>query len=106
MAFSCQVLPAASICCSCAAARRPGSFSGTVDWLKRLFDLGFIGFVVNVSVFLAVSLLTKPLDKRHVAEFQSLMESESASLTPPLPGRRFHRATADSRDCRRRSEGQ
>jgi SSS family solute:Na+ symporter len=102
MAFSCQVLPVtidmlfvrkgtkigaicgltaglATVLCFTPAPslllghHLPETFTDLTGLLKRLFDLGFIGFVVNAIVFAAVSALTKPLPRKHVRQFAGLM---------------------------------
>lgn len=106
MAFSCQVLPltldmlflrkgtrAGAICGTAAGiltvlcftpapslllgGHLPDSLADSTGWLKRLFDIGFIGFVVNVTVFAAVSAFTQRLSPDRVAEFVRLMSSDS-----------------------------
>jgi len=54
----------------------PESFTDATGWLKRLFDLGFIGFVVNTVVFVVVSRFTRPLPLEHRQEFARLMAPE------------------------------
>jgi SSS family solute:Na+ symporter len=105
MAFSCQVLPltidmlfvrrgtkAGAICGLIAGLATvfcftpapglllgnhlPVEFTDSVDWLKRLLDLGFIGFAVNVVVFVVVSALTRPLAPDRVQKFARLMDTE------------------------------
>jgi Na+/proline symporter len=103
MAFSCQVLPvtidmlfvrrgtkAGAICGMAAGlvtvlcftpapqlllgSHLPVAFDDSVNWLKRLFDLGFIGFAVNAVVFIGVSAFTQPLAAERVREFATLMD--------------------------------
>jgi Na+/proline symporter len=52
----------------------------TMARLSKLFDTGFIGFVVNVIVFAAVSAFTSRLPKEHVEAFvRDLTESEDSN---------------------------
>ena len=38
--------------------------------LKKIFDIGFCGFVVNLLVMIVVSRFTQPLDPERVARFR------------------------------------
>ena len=107
MAFSCQVLPLAidsmflhkgtrtgAICGISAGLltvllftplpgiimgqHLPTDFESSTKDLKRLFDIGGIGFMVNVASFTLVSLMTKKLDSDHVQEFKLQMQGKSA----------------------------
>jgi len=49
------------------------SVVSTVDYLKKLFDIGFCGFVVNAAVFVLVSAFTKKPDRKRVSEFARIM---------------------------------
>ena len=104
MAFSCQVLPvtidmlfirkgtkAGAVCGMFAGLltvmfftpapsiilgqNLPAAFSDSVTWLKHLFDIGCIGFMVNMAVFILVSAVTKPLDPKKVEEAAALMKN-------------------------------
>ena len=108
MAFSCQVLPLAIDVLFLHKGTRVGAICGisagliTVMFftplpdvllgkqlveniapattaLKRLLDIGAIGFVVNVTVFIVVSLFTKRLDPERIREFRGLMRVDNAS---------------------------
>lgn len=51
--------------------------SGIADgaaYFKKLFDIGFCGFVVNLPVFVLVSLFTKKPNPERVAEFKHIMK--------------------------------
>jgi Na+/proline symporter len=52
-----------------------GNVADTATWLKRLFDIGFCGLVVNTAVFAVVSLFSRKPDPDRVAEFKRLMEN-------------------------------
>lgn len=106
MAFSCQVLPvtldmlfvrrgtrAGAICGMIAGLMvvllftpAPGLLfgkdlgdqaAGAADYLKRLFDIGFCGFAVNVAVFALVSTVTRRPDPERVAEMVRIMQRDS-----------------------------
>ncbi len=106
MAFSCQVLPvtidmlfirrgtrAGAICGMVAGLMvvllftpAPGLLFGqgvgedvasAADYLKRLFDIGFCGFAVNVAVFVLVSAVTRRPDSKRVAEMARIMQKDS-----------------------------
>jgi len=102
MAFSCQMLPVALDVLFIRKGTRAGAVAGMAAGLvvvmlftplpsmlmgntgaaiadmaahlKRLFDIGFCGFVVNGAVFVAVSALTRRPDPARVQEFARLME--------------------------------
>lgn len=102
MAFSCQVLPLALDVLFIRKGTRAGAVAGmavgllvvmmftplpsmllgatgitiadTAAHLKRLFDIGFCGFVVNAAVFVIVSAVTRRPDPAHVSEFARLMK--------------------------------
>jgi SSS family solute:Na+ symporter len=103
IAFSCQVLPATIDVLFIRRGTRTGAIAGmvaglvtvlcftpaanlllgagepiadAVGFLKRLFDIGFCGFVVNAAVFAAVSLITKSPDPRRSVEFAQIMDAE------------------------------
>ena len=48
--------------------------AGRADYFKKLFDIGFCGFMVNVPVFILVSMFTKKPDPERVAEFKEIMK--------------------------------
>ncbi|MDC0936963.1 sodium:solute symporter family protein [Pirellulales bacterium] len=106
MAFSCQVLPlaidamflhkgtrAGAICGISAGLvtilcftplpgvvlgeHLPGVYDSSTRQLKQLFDIGAIGFSVNVAFFVVVSLITRKLDPGRIQEFRSLMQADS-----------------------------
>jgi len=54
----------------------PHEVDGTMSF-KQLFDIGGIGFVVNVALFALVGSVTTRLDRAHVEKFKALMRSES-----------------------------
>ena len=105
MAFSCQVLPVTLDILFVRRGTRAGAIAGMMagllvvlmftplpnlllgegigDWagdkagyLKRLFDIGFCGFVVNTVVFASVSLVTRRPDARRTAEFAQFMREK------------------------------
>jgi SSS family solute:Na+ symporter len=106
MAFSCQVLPLAidtmflhkgtraGAICGLAAGlltvlcftpapqlllgeHLPASVGEGATQLKSLLDIGCIGCIVNVFVFVLVSCLTKRLDPQHIQDFRSLMRGDT-----------------------------
>jgi len=44
-------------------------------YFKRLFDIGFCGFIVNLPVFIIVSMFTKKPKAERIAEFKQIIES-------------------------------
>ena len=58
----------------------------TVATLRRLFDVGFCGFVVNTGVFVVVSLFTRKPDPSRVAEFAAIMSGRSDSTGTSTDG--------------------
>ena len=58
----------------------------TVATLRRLFDVGFCGFVVNTGVFVVVSLFTRKPDPARVAEFAAIMSGRSDSTGTSTDG--------------------
>ena len=46
--------------------------AGGAAYFKKLFDIGFCGFVVNLPVFVLVSLFTKKPNPERVAEFKKI----------------------------------
>lgn len=52
--------------------------SSLTGLFKSYFDIGFCGFVVNCLVFIAVSLFTKPLDRKHKNRFAADMTVDSS----------------------------
>ena len=106
MAFACQVLPVTVDMLFVHRGTRAGAVAGMVTGLavvllftplpkvilgahtgasvadlaghvKRLFDIGFCGFVPNVVVFTLVSWVTKKPDPGRIAEFARLMRTSS-----------------------------
>jgi SSS family solute:Na+ symporter len=94
MAFSCQLLPVALDMLFVGRSTRAGAIAGMITGivvvffftpfvgdlfvevtgtLKKLFDIGFCGFVVNLIVMVIVSRFTQPLDPEHVAAFRKDM---------------------------------
>ena len=49
------------------------SAAGGAAYLKRLLDVGCVGFIVNCAVFIPVSLFTKKPNAERVAEFARIM---------------------------------
>jgi len=105
MAFSCQVLPVTIDMLFLRRGTRAGAVGGMLagllvvllftpapqllmgkdlgqpvadaaGYLKRLFDIGFCGLVVNVSVFAVLSAVTRRPDPNRVAEFARIMQEE------------------------------
>ena len=103
IAFSCQVLPVTLDMLFIRKGTRAGAIWGMVaglgvvfcftplpglmlgeglgtdiadkaTYFKKLFDIGFCGFAVNVPVFVLVSLFTKKPDAERVAEFKQIMK--------------------------------
>lgn len=56
-----------------------GDFNTSAVYLKKLFDIGSIGFFINVTVFSLVSMVTKRLDPARVNEFKSLIQGKISS---------------------------
>ena len=89
MAFSCQLLPMTVDALFLRRGTRWGAIAGVLaglsvvvvfllrgeqgsGWLvdlRRLFDVGMLGAIVNASVFALVSTFTPPLDPDHVRRF-------------------------------------
>jgi len=106
MGFSCQLLPITIDMLFVRRGTRPGAIAGMIagigvvffftpfpqmmtgaagaagkvyslfDELKRLFDIGFCGFVVNVAVFFLVSLFTKRPDPQRVGDMARIMDGK------------------------------
>jgi len=55
----------------------PGKVYSFFGELKRLFDIGFCGFVVNAAVFVLVSLFTRRPDPRRTAEMAAIMDGKT-----------------------------
>jgi len=91
MAFSCQLLPVALDMLFVGKSTKAGAIAGMVsgivvvflftpfgfdavkpvtDQLKKLFDIGFCGFVVNALVLVTVSKFTPSQDAERVADFR------------------------------------
>ncbi len=108
MAFSCQLLPIVIDMLFLRRGTRAGAIAGmtaglavvmlftpapglllgadagqsvgdAAAYLKKLFDIGFCGFVVNVTAFALVSMFTKRPDPAHVAELTQIMRGTKAS---------------------------
>ena len=106
MAFSCQVLPVAIDMLFIRRGTRAGAIFGMLaglmvvllftpapgllfgqglgeemasvaGYLKRLFDIGFCGFVVNVVVFVLISAVTRRPDPARVAEMARIMQTDN-----------------------------
>jgi SSS family solute:Na+ symporter len=52
------------------------NIADTTAYFKRLFDIGFCGFMANLPVFVLVSLFTKKPNPERVAEFKQLAGAE------------------------------
>lgn len=50
--------------------------NNAATYMKKLFDIGFCGFVLNAAVFVIVSAFTKKTNPQRVAEFKQIMMSD------------------------------